>query len=170
MFSFFMPGFLAGILYVNLTAGQEWAESGIFSEYFLKQYATVEMNVPEYLLYLAQIRLLPFLILTAAAFTKFRKIAAGGFLMWTGFTAGMVLTMGAFNMGIKGVLLCIVGVLPHFLLYIPAYVVLLWFALTTPRNRWNRQKTIFVVLAMGMGLVLEGYVCPLLMQWYLGTL
>ena len=38
LFIFFMPGFLAGILYINLLAKQYVAEPGIFSDYFLKQF------------------------------------------------------------------------------------------------------------------------------------
>lgn len=170
MFAFFMPGFLCGILYVNLTAGEYLTDSGIFSEYFLKQYATVEVSVPEYMMYLAGIRLFLFLVMAGSVFTRFRKAAAYGFLVWTGFSGGMLLAMGAFSLGVKGVLLCITGMLPHFLFYIPAYAVLLWYAMTAPYNRWNRQKTIFVVLMMGMGLVLEGYVSPVLVKAFLKTL
>lgn len=170
MFAFFMPGFLLGILYVNLIAGQYLAESGVFSEYFLKQYALAEVTAPEYIVYLARIRLLPFLVMTGLIFTRARRIAAGIFLVWTGFLGGMLLTMAAFSMGVKGIILCIVGVLPQFILYIPAYVVLLWYAMTASISIWNRQKTVFVVLMMAMGIVLEGYINPLLLQAFLKTL
>lgn len=170
MFAFFMPGFLFGILYVNLTAGQNTADAGIFSEYFLKQYASVEVAAPEYIVYLTGIRLLPFLIMTGLTFTRARKAAAGAFVVWTGFLGGMLLTMAAFCMGVKGMLLCLVGMLPHFILYVPGYVVLLWYALTAPGSRWNRQKTVFVILTMAMGIVLEGYISPILMKAFLGTL
>lgn len=165
-----MPGFLAGILYVNLTAGQNTADTGIFSEYFLKQYASVEVVIPKYIVYLMGIRLLPFLVMTGLAFTRARKAAAGIFIVWTGFLGGMLLAMAAFCMGVKGIILCLVGMLPHFVLYIPGYVVLLWFALTAPGSRWSRQKTVFVVLSMAMGVVLEGYINPILMKAFLGTL
>lgn len=170
MFAFFMPGFLCGILYVNLIAGEYLKDAGIFSEYFLKQYAAVDVSVPEYMLYLVGIRLFLFLVMTGFVFTRFRKAAAYGFLVWTGFSGGMLLAMGAFSLGLKGVLLCITGMLPHFLFYIPAYTVLLWYAMMAPRSTWNRQKTIFVVWMMGMGLVLEGYVSPVLMKAFLKIL
>ncbi|WP_251389478.1 stage II sporulation protein M [Mediterraneibacter agrestimuris] len=170
MFAFFMPGFLLGILYVNLIAGQYLAESGIFSEYFLKQYALAEVTAPEYIVYLAGTRLFPFLVMTGLIFTRARRIAAGIFLVWTGFLGGMLLTMAAFSMGVKGIILCIVGVMPQFILYIPAYVVLLWYAMTVSISTWNRQKTVFVVLMMTMGIVLEAYINPLFLQVFLKTL
>ena len=85
MFAFFMPGFLLGILYVNLIAGQYLAESGIFSEYFLKQYALAEVTAPEYIVYLAGTRMFPFLVMTGHIFTRARRIASGIFRVWTGF-------------------------------------------------------------------------------------
>lgn len=170
MFLFFMPGFLAGILYANLTAGQYLAEPGIFSEYFLKQYASAEAAAPEYIVYLAGVRLLPFLVVTGLIFTRARKAVACAFLLWTGFLGGMLLTMAVFSMGVKGIILCIVGMLPQFVLYVPAYVVLLWYAMTASISVWNRQKTVFVVLMMSMGILLEGYVNPLLVKMFLKTL
>ena len=156
MFAIFIPAFLLGILYVNVMIGRHLTDYSIFSEYFLKQYASVDVSVPEYMMYLTGIRLFPFLCLQDYRF-RFRKAAAG--TSWCGRAfVEVLLTMGAFSMGIKGVLLCMVALLPHFLFYIPAYVVLLWYAMTAPHNRWNRQKTIFVLLMLGMGIVSEGYV------------
>lgn len=165
-----MPGFLCGILYVNFAAGRYLADTGIFSEYFLKQYESANLVAREYIFYLAGIRIVPFLAVTGLSFTRGRKAAAVGFLMWTGFSAGMLLAMAVLSMGMKGVILCVVGVLPHFLLYVPAYVVVLWYALNYPQCRWNRQKTVFVVITMLMGMILEGYVSPVFMKLFLGTL
>ncbi len=170
MFAFFMPGFLAGILYVNLTAGQYMADSSIFSEYFLEQYASVEVTAGEYMFYLIGVRMLPFLVVTGLLFTGIRKGIAMLILVWTGFSGGMLLAMAAFGMGVKGILLCVVGMFPHFLFYIPAYIVLLWYAMTYPQNRWNQQKTVFIILTMIIGIVLEGYVSPTLMKAFLEIL
>ena len=43
LLALFMPGFLLGILYVNLEAEQFAAGAGIFSEYFLKQYRAADI-------------------------------------------------------------------------------------------------------------------------------
>ena len=37
LLAFFMPGFLFGVIYVNLIAKNYVAEPGIFSDYFLSQ-------------------------------------------------------------------------------------------------------------------------------------
>ena len=49
LLALFMPGFLLGILYVNLEAEQFAAGAGIFSEYFLKQYRAADILTGEYI-------------------------------------------------------------------------------------------------------------------------
>ena len=144
LFAFFMPGFLLGILYVNLIMKQYTAEPGIFSDYFLKQYQSVSIVAEEYIWYLIKIRAVPFLILLGLAFTKMRKAASIAFLVWTGFSSGMLLSMAVLSMGIKGSILCIVGILPQFLLYVPAYMFIIWYSYTYPQNKCNTQKSILL--------------------------
>lgn len=170
MFAFFMPGFFLGIIYVNLIVKQYTAEPGIFSDYFLEQYAAADVVAREYILYLARIRILPFLLILGMSFTRLRKVSAFGYLLWTGFSSGMLLSMAVLSMGIKGSILCIVGILPQFLFYVPAYVVVLWYCCSYPGSRWNQQKTIFVVVTMMAGIILEAYVNPIVVKWFLGTL
>lgn len=170
MFAFFMPGFLCGILYMNLTAQNTVANPGIFSESFLRQYEAAEIASGVYLLYLIRIRIMPFFMLIGLSFTRMRKVSAGAFLAWTGFSCGVILSMAVMEMGIRGILFCVAGVLPQFLVYVPAYVVVLWYCWIYPQNRWNREKTIFVVGAMLAGILLEVYVNPMLVKGVLNLL
>ena len=110
MFVLFVLGFLIGILYVNLASGQFAADSGVFSDYFLNQYASVTIHTEEYVIYLMGVRLVPFLIMVGLSFTKMRKFSAYIFLVWTGFSGGMLLSMAAYSMGSRGILLCIAAV------------------------------------------------------------
>lgn len=167
---FFMPGFLLGIIYVNFIARKYMAEPGIFSDYFLNQFQSSSIDAREYIWYLLRLRAVPFLVLAGLSFTKARKISAVLFLVWTGISGGILISAAVLNMGIKGSLLCIVGLFPQFLLYIPAYVVLLWHCYTAPQTHWNRQKTLFVSLAMAVGIILEMYVNPVLVKAFLSVL
>lgn len=170
LFVFFMPGFLLGIFYVNLIMKKYTAEPGIFSDYFLKQYQSASIVVQEFIWYLTKIRFVPFLLLLGLAFTKVRKISTVAFLVWTGFSSGMLLSMAVLDKGIKGSLLCLVGTFPQFLFYIPAYMVVIWYGYTYPQNSWNVQKSVFVGLAMVGGGIMEVYVNPIVMQAFLSTL
>ena len=150
-----MPGFLLGIVYVNFIARKYMAEPGIFSDFFLNQFQSVSIDVKEYIWYLLRLRAVPILALAGLSFTNAGKAAAVLFLIWT---------------GIKGSILSLVGLFPQFLLYIPAYVVLLWYCYTVPQTHWNRQKTIFVSLAMSVGIILEMYVNPIIVKAFLSVL
>ena len=167
---FFMPGFLLGIVYVNFIARQYMAEPGIFSDYFLKQFQSAAVDAREYIWYLLRLRVVPFLALAGLSFTKARKVSAVMFLAWTGISAGILVSAAVLNMGIKGSLLCMVGLFPQFLLYVPAYVVLLWHCYAVSQPRWNRQKTVFVSLAMAVGVILEMYVNPILVKAFLSVI
>ncbi len=152
---FFMPGFLLGIIYVNFIAAKYMAEPGIFSEYFLDQFDSVKIEAGEYIWYLLRVRVLPFLALAGIAFTKMRKAAAVLFLFWTGISGGILISTAVLNLGIRGSLLCLAGLVPQFF--------------TAPQNRWNQQKTIFVILAMSVGILLELYVNPLVVKAFLSV-
>lgn len=167
---FYMPAFLAGILYVNLTVGRMSADAGIFSSYFLEQYQATEIVTGEYLLYLLPVRILPFLVLLGLAFTKMRKAAAVLFLVWTGFSSGFLLSMAVLSLGIKGIILCLAGVFPQFLFYVPAYLLVLWYSYSYPRGEWNLQKSIGSGVMILMGLIMELYVSPSLIRVFLRTL
>lgn len=166
---FFMPGFFLGIIYVNFIARKYMAEPGVFSDYFLDQFTTAQIDVREYLPCLLRLRLSPLLALAALSFTKVRKPAAVLFLVWTGFSGGVLISSAAAGLGIRGTLLCVTALLPQFLCYIPAYLILLWYCYSAPRTQWNRQKTIFLVLAMSVGIILELYVNPVLVRAFLST-
>ena len=184
---FFMPGFLLGIVYVNFIARQYMAEPGIFSDFFLNQFQSVSIDAREYIWYLLRLRAVPFLALAGLSLTRAGKASAVLFLVWTGISAGILISAAVLNLGIKGSLLCLVGLFPQFLLYIPAYVVLLWYCYTVPQTHWNRQKTIFVSLAMSqthwnrqktifvslamsVGILLEIYINPMIVKAFLSVL
>ena len=162
-----MPGFLLGIIYVNFIAKKYIAEPGIFSDYFLEQFQNIRIDAGEYIWYLLRLRLLPFLVLLGLSFTRAGKISAVLFLVWTGLSGGILISTAVLSMGIKGSLLCIAGILPQFIFYIPAYLVLLWYCCNYPQNRWNRQKTVFVFLMLAVGMILEIYVNPPLVRAFL---
>lgn len=168
--AFFMPGFFLGIVYVNFVAKKYMAEPGIFSDYFLNQFAEVRIDAGEYILYLLRLRVVPLALLAMLSFTRVKKAAAVLFLFWTGLSGGILISSAAAGLGIKGSILCVVALFPQFVFYIPAYLVLLWYCCEAPQNRWNTQKTVFIILAMSTGLILETYVNPVLVKGFLSIL
>ena len=168
--AFFMPGFLLGIIYVNFIAGKYMAEPGIFSDYFLNQFVDAKIDVQEYLWYLLRLRAVPFLILAALSFTRARKAAVILFLIWTGASGGVLISSAAAELGMKGCLLCVAALFPQFFFFFIAFFVMLWYCYTVPQSHCNRQKTVFAVLTMSLGIIMELYVNPIVVKAFLSTL
>ena len=167
---FCMLGFLTGIIYANLMSKDYIASMGIFSELFLSQYTQAEIDVMEFMWYVIRVRVLPLVLVAALGCTRLRKGIAGGFLAWTGFCAGMIMTSAVLKMGVKGVILCLIALMPHFLFYAAGYIVLLWYLFTYPEARWNLSKTVCIALFLIVGILLECYVNPIIMELFLKTL
>lgn len=165
-----LAGFFLGILYANLVAKKYMVSTGIFSEHFLSQYVAIELIPEEYLVYILQIRLFPVVGFLLIGQTKFRKPAVVGWILWIGFSLGMLIVASIMQLGASGILLCMIGMTPQFLFYAMAYIVFLWYLYTYPASAWNRGKTIFVVLTMALGILTEVYVNPILMKLFVNAM
>lgn len=80
------------------------------------------------------------------------------------------MTAAVMQIGIKGVILCVVGLMPHVLFYTAGYVMLLWYLFCYPQIKWDFMKSVCFVLLIAVGVVLECYVNPALMKMFLKTL
>ena len=158
-------GFLLGILYENVIAKSMGNSARIFQTYFLEQYAQSKVIAEEYLIYVAKIRLLPFLWLLLLGCLKWKKLLVSIVVTWTGFLVGILTVSAVIQLGIKGIVICIVGMFPHMLFYAMAYGIYLVYLFRYPTKQWNVQKTIFVVLTLFLGLILEVYLNPILVGW-----
>ena len=143
---------------------------GLFDKYLIQQYPAADIKIDEYIGYIIRLRLLPFVLLGICGLTRIKKIVVFIFLIWTGILTGLLFTVAFAQLGMSGLLFCILGITPHFLCYIAVYVMILRFLYSYPESRWNLEKTIFIVLMTGMGILLEVYVNPVLMKLFIRTL
>ena len=167
---FCMLGFFAGIIYANLMSKDYIASIGIFNDFFLDQYSQAEIDVMEYMWYVVRIRVTPVILIAALGSTRLRRAVAAAFLAWTGFGGGMIMTSAVLKMGIKGLILCLIALTPHFIFYAAGYMVLLWYLYTCPESKWNMAKTVSMILFITVGVLLECYVNPIIMELFLKTL
>ena len=49
-------------------------------------------------------------------------------------------------------------------------MILLWYFFSYPESRWNLSKTVSFLLFIAVGILLECYVNPVIMQMFLKTL
>lgn len=167
---YYMAGFVVGVFYANLIAGKYLAATGILSDYFLNQYANTEIVVEDYVIYILRVRLFPLAALLILSNTKFRKPAVIATLLWTGFSTGLILVESVIKLGVKGILLCVIGITPQFICYIMAYFVVLWHLYAGQTKKWYMGKAVFVAISMLLGIVLEGYVNPVLLKMFVKVL
>ena len=165
-----LAGFVGGILYANTGARDHILAAGIFSDYFLEQYGQTSIDGEEFLWFVLQKRSLPLILVCALGCTRLRRAVAVGFLAWTGFSGGILMTSAVLQTGIRGIFLCLAALFPHFLFYGAAWVILLWYFFQYPKVEWNRMKTLGFLLLTAVGMLLECYVNPVLLKWMIGSL
>ena len=151
-----MLGFFIGIMCANLVPKEYITSMGILNDFFLNQYNTDEIEVTEYLWYIIRVRCTPLILMVAIGYGRLRKILTIIFLLWTSFAGGLIMAAAVLKMGLKGMVLCLVALTPHFFSY--------------PASKWNASKTICMILFVAVGILLESYVNPMLMQLFLRTL
>lgn len=163
----YMIGFLLGIVYMNMSAGEYISSMGIFNRNFAEQFRKADIDEVQYLGYLVRLRVLPAIILALIGTTRFRRIGSAVFLVWTGMLCGVYFTCAVMNHGVSGVLFCVVGLLPHMACYLFAYGILLMTIFFYPKKQWNYEKTIAFCLAICMGIALEYKANPVLVKMIL---
>lgn len=163
----YMIGFLFGIVYMNMSAGEYISSMGIFNRNFAEQFQNADIKGVQYLGYLVRLRVLPAIILALIGTTRFRRIGSTVFLVWTGILCGVYFTCAVMNHGVSGVLFCVVGLLPHMACYLFAYGILFMTIFFYPKKQWNYEKTIAFCLAICMGIALEYKANPVLVKMIL---
>lgn len=166
----FIFGFFTGILYLNIFARNWILSMGIFSDYFLEQYSGNKIDTSSYIWYVTKLRVFPFLLMAIPVSLIFKRITAVLYLVWTGFSSGLILTTAIVKLGLKGIILCVVGILPHFICYVMAFVMIFIYLFAYPDVKWNHTKTISITVFLSLGIITETYINPALLEMFIGLL
>ena len=161
---FLAVGFFVGIIYENLVARESALLSDVFLRSNLERYLQTNIISEKYLWYVIKARTLLLAIVCILGCFRWKKLFVVLCLSTCGFFAGMMSVTAVMQLGIKGVLLCIVGILPQGIFYAMAYSMLLAYWFRYPQSRWNKAKMLFVALVFLVGIVLETYVSPVLVK------
>lgn len=181
----FLAGFVTGVLYLSLFGRAAVRETTLMSAYFFSKYRYLESASEELFLHCLKARLSSFAILWLAGLTVVGSVLVYLYLFWLGASFGITVTVAAMKLGAQGILICIAGGLPQFVLYVPAGV---WMLRRICRmagkqepawRQWKSGKKLFYrylgVLAAGivlffLGAFLESYVNPLFLKTFLKKL
>ena len=172
---FFLAGFLAGL--VLIFAGQESLVQG--SSYLdsvsLAGIGALRIDRRGLFLYSLKQRLAPAGVLVLAAAAGMGSIAACFFLLWSGFCAGVLLSVLSLRYGIRGVLLFAGGICPQAAVFVPVFWMLCIRCMMSERSagKAGGKKAavlpdggILLLLLGGLlgGCVLEAFVNPSVLE------
>ncbi len=120
----FFGSFFIGILLANLSGSQKLLDYGVFNTYFLKQFEYSSISYTDLFLYILEARAPVFLLLVLLGITEFWYPMHFLFVMWNGGALGFLFVSGISNLGIKGILLVILSLVPQYLFYVILYLIL----------------------------------------------
>lgn len=159
----FFCGILVGVTFVQTQKNSAFA--GIFSEYFLNQYASLQIDFMKLFRYVGSCRLGQYAVLVCCGSLAGAPLIYGGFIFLLGMTWGTVISISTLRLGLKGVLICVAGVFPQVFFYIPAYG---WMVLWILKRGTSRRKYLFLAAAgfffLFFGIVAEVYLNPGFLQ------
>ena len=70
-------------------------------------------------------------------------------------------------MGVKGIVLCMIGMMPHMIFYGLVFWILMAYWMNDKAGRWGGSKTVGVLLFMILGIICEVYVNPFIIKIFL---
>lgn len=175
-------GFFVGILFLNLGRTILMEETCLFDRETLTNLKYMVLDEELLFFYVLRKRLWFLVLFTLLATTYLGRIACKLVITWFGFALGMMLAALSLRFGLKGQVLAVVWMFPHFLVYVPVtWLFLLW--CENLNNVIYRKRTIAVgelrfvlfrgiqfllfAAAMTFGCMLEGYVGSRVLIGYL---
>ena len=123
---FFCIGFLIGIMIGNFLFPQVGGEAGIMSDYFLDKFEYMEIEWVSLFAYILEKRMKIYLILVISGVTVCGCLIAYGYTTWLGVSTGVFMSVCILRMGVIGILVGVLSILPQYLIYVPIYVFLVW--------------------------------------------
>lgn len=162
---FIVLGFLFGIIYQNVISGKQIVTTDLFLKSNLQRYLHTDVVAEKYLWYVLKERVLLLGLILILGCLKWKKFVVAVCLGLAGFVMGVLTVSAVLQLGMKGILFCITGLLPQGIFYGIVCSVLFIYWYWYPARQWNKVKTIFVVLMFAVGVLVETYVNPLLMKW-----
>lgn len=163
-------GFFVGVICQNIISRNHIFMSEVFSRSNLERYRGVSVIEKEYLWYVVKTRAVMLCLIWLLGKLKWKKLYVLACLGISGFFFGVLLVTATIQLGMKGILLCLVGVLPQAIFYIAAYTMLWTYWYRYPDSRWNHAKTLFVLMTYLVGILLETYVNPIVVKLIIGIL
>jgi len=152
---------VATMLFLLLRKNAVLIQTSLFSEATLKEIQVRLSGESPTFLFVLQQRLAIIISLFVLSTTTLGNLYVYMNVLWYGISSGLFLSVVLMRYGVKGLLLLVAGMFPHYLIYVPALVLV--FHLSREKRTVN-SKFILQLLVISsvviIGCILECYVNP----------
>lgn len=121
----FSAGFLVGVALICIGQEAVIGRSSLLSAVSLERLGRLDVNRTRLFLYCLRVRLWPAVFLILLSASGLGRSVVSLFLVWSGFSAGVLLSVLSMRYGILGILLFAAGLFPQVFLLVPAYLFLM---------------------------------------------
>lgn len=122
----FAAGLAMGAVAVDVLADFSSQRAGILSDYFLRQYKYLKVNVSELFFFILGKRMKWIILLWLTGFTPAGIPCVVVYALWCGFSLGTLLGISILKFGGRGMLFCAAAFFPQAMVYIPVWTVFLY--------------------------------------------
>lgn len=164
LITFLAVGFFVGIIYENVIGNSSVITAELFLKNNLERYLQTNIILEKYLWYVVKTRVLLLAAICIFSCHKWKKLYVILCLGLIGFLGGIVAVSAVMQLGGKGILLCLAGMLPQGIFYGMVYSMLFIYWFRYPERTWNRTKMLFVIIMFLIGIVTEVYVNPIIVK------
>lgn len=180
----FLAGAFLGVVFVNLLGNTYIERTGLFSDYFFRQYQELTVDCDQVFFFVWKKRMKGVLIVWLMGLTSAGAIFTLLYSGYLGCMAGIIVMTAILRMGWQGILIIAVSLIPQMLVYAPIMTFLLNEVYEKGVKRQNtywvrgrreidwRYGTLLAAVSLFffLGIVLESYVNPALLQYVLKKL
>lgn len=182
----FFGGILFGIIVVNIKKNLFMNEIDFLGTDLLYEMKYMSVDYGSFFFSVIKERIGPVIGIMVLATTYLGVVISYGYAGWLGMSVGMFVSASVIRYGVKGLILFLIAVFPHYLFYLPAWLILLqgarelcsciYFPGGCKRTYINGRRdeirfglgVLFKVLGVVIiGVLLESYVNPKLLLGFL---
>lgn len=160
--------FLVGILYITLLAKGKVPENTIMDQALGSAFLEEGWNKKELFMQCIWNRGVFFIMIGTLSYSPIRKWIYRCITIWIGIVFGILLKLFYLWYGMKGIGLCLVSLLPQYIFYWMAYGLIYWESDSGRAfHKRNYASLLLSIVVVIMGIVLESYVNPILVNGYI---
>lgn len=169
-----MISFIGGIIFTNIFGKSYVLGVGLLGEYFLLNFKYTQLNYNALFTYVLKERIKLILLIGILGITNIGIPVICSLFIWIGFSSGVLLSVAIMKFGLKGIAICIGGIFPQFLIYIPLILIYSDKIIDkkfTQRTTFKKQNliqySIFIaigIVIMSIGVLLESYINPFILK------